>query len=197
MAWIVLGEDKGYIKLVSKNPAKGKRSGLLPKGSYLTIEPEGSNAKFILRVDSSNQSEPYSPSPMIVDMDLSGLYADRKCQNIISAYRVRDISNQTDGLIDFIPPQSLARRSNQQEVDQALGNTDDGPVVFPATIHMGQNQLLVDDDLNFITAKLPEEMFFYQMQVCGKTGSGKTVAMKYLAQYFIEKMGGAVLAINV
>jgi DNA helicase HerA-like ATPase len=35
------------------------------------------------------------------------------------------------------------------------------------------------------------------MQVCGKTGSGKTVATKYLAQYFVEEMNGAVLAINV
>ena len=40
-------------------------------------------------------------------------------------------------------------------------------------------------------------MFFHQMQICGKTGSGKTVAMKYLSQYFVEKMQGAVLAINV
>lgn len=197
MNWIVLGEEKGYIKLISKSPQKGKNTGLLPKGSYLTVESENIETKFILRVDSSYQSEPYSPSPMIVDMDLTGLYADRKCQNIISAYRVHDISNRTDGLIDFIPPQSIARRSNQEEVDIALGNSDKGPIVFPATIHMGKNQLLVDDNMNLITAKLPEEMFFYQMQVCGKTGSGKTVAMKYLAQYFIEHLGGAVLAINV
>lgn len=33
MEWIVLGEDKGRIKLVSK----GSTTGLLPKGSYLTI----------------------------------------------------------------------------------------------------------------------------------------------------------------
>jgi len=197
MAWIVLGEDKGYIKLVSKSSDKKEDIGLLPKGSYLTVEPEESNSKFILRVDSSYQSEPYSPSPMIADMDLSGLKADRKCQNIIFAYRVKDISNRTDGLIDFIPPQSIARRSNQDEVDLALGNTENGPIVFPATIHMGQNKLLIDEKLNFIKAKMPEDIFFYQMQVCGKTGSGKTVAMKYLAQYFIEKMGGAVLAINV
>ena len=58
----------------------------------------------------------------------------------------------------------------------------------------GQNQLLVDDELNYITSKLPEDMFFHQMQICGKTGSGKTVAMKYLAQYFIEKMDGAVIS---
>lgn len=198
MAWIVLGEDnKGYIKLVSKNPEKGKKAGLLPKGSYLTVEPEGVDSKFILRVDSSNQSEPYAPSPMIADMDLSGLYADRKCQNIINAYRVHDISDREDGLIDFIPPQSIARRSNQNEINEALGNKLKGPIVFPATIHMGKNQLLVDDDLNYITAMLPEDMFFYQMQICGKTGSGKTVSMKYLAQYFIEEIRGAVLAINV
>lgn len=197
MKWIVIGEEKGLIKLVSKNPEKGEQAGLLPKGSYLTIEPEGLDSKFILRVDDSNQSEPYSPSPMIADMDLSGLYADRKCQNIIYAYRVHDICNRNDGLIDFIPPQSIARRSNQVEIDQALGNFNEGPVVFPATVHMGKNQLLVDNNLNYITARLPEKLFFYQMQICGKTGSGKTVAMKYLAQYFIEKMGGAVLAINV
>ena len=40
-------------------------------------------------------------------------------------------------------------------------------------------------------------MFFHQIMICGKTGSGKTVAMKYFAQYFIEEMEGAVLAINV
>ncbi len=40
-------------------------------------------------------------------------------------------------------------------------------------------------------------MFFHQIQISGKTGSGKTVAMKYLAQYFVEELHGAVLAINV
>ncbi len=40
-------------------------------------------------------------------------------------------------------------------------------------------------------------MFFHQMMVCGKTGSGKTVALKYLAQYFTETVEGAVLAVNV
>ncbi len=197
MAWIVLKEDKGKIALVSKKPKDGELGGLLPKGSFLTIEPEGMDSKFILRVDDSLQHEPFTPSPMIVDMDLSGLYADKTCQNIIYAYRIKDISNRQDGLIDFIPPQSIARRSNQAEVDIALGNSKNGPFVFPATIHSGVNQLLIDDNKKLITAKLPEEMFFHQMQICGKTGSGKTVAMKYLAQYFIEKLRGAVLAINV
>lgn len=198
MTWIVLGEENGKIKLVSKKPNLGEVPGLLPKGSFLTIESDISDAKFILRVDSSTQFEPFKPSPLVVDMDLNSLFADRKCQNVIHAYRIKEITSRIDGKIDFIHPQTLARRSNQKEVDLALSiNSDSGPSVFPATIHAGQNQLLVDDDLNLITAKLPEEMFFYQMQVCGKTGSGKTVATKFLAQYFVEKLEGAVLAINV
>ncbi len=197
MTWIVLGEEKGKIKLVSKRPEKGELPGLLPKGSYLTVEQDDGGSKFILRVDESSQFEPYKPSPMIIDMDLSGLYEDRKCQNIIYAYRVKDISKRSDGLIDFIAPQLIARRSNQEEINIALSNLEKGPRVLLATIHSGQNQLLVDDNLNFITARLPEDMFFHQIQICGKTGSGKTVATKYLAQYFVEEMEGAVLAINV
>ena len=191
MSWIVIGEDKGLIKLVSRT----KEDGLLPKGSYLTIE--NNQTKSILRVEKSAQSEPYAPAPMIIDMDLTGLIQDQKCQNLIHAYRVMDISNRTDGKIDFIPPQSLARRSDQGEVDQAMGAVDRGPKVFAATVHAGQNQLLLDDDGNYITAKLPESMFYHQMLICGKTGSGKTVATKYLAQYFVEVLEGAVLAINV
>lgn len=198
MSWIVLGEEKGKIKLVSKKPEKCESPGLLPKGSYLTIESEDKKSKFILRVDDSFQFEPFKPSPMIVDMDLSPLYADRKCQNIIHAYRVKDITERLDGKIDFILPQSIARRSNQDEIDIAMGSGKEGPKVFLATIHAGRNQLLVDDKLQFITARLPsKEMFFHQMLICGKTGSGKTVATKYLAQYFVEELNGAVLAINV
>jgi uncharacterized protein len=191
MAWTVIGEKNGMIQLVSKGEIKG----LLPKGAYLTIED--TKTKFILRVDNSQQNEPYSPSPMIVDMDLNTFKQDQKCQNIISAYRVKDISNRQDGLIDYIKPQLIARRSTQEEVDIALGNSKDGIKVFVATLYGGQNHLLVDENQNFITANLDKDMFFHQMLVCGKTGSGKTVATKYLAQHFVEKMGGAVLAINV
>ena len=89
------------------------------------------------------------------------------------------------------------RRSTQEEVNFALGGHEEGPKVFVATIHGGENQLLVDEEKRLISTKLPVDMFFHQMQITGKTGSGKTVAMKYLAQYFVEKMKGAVLAINV
>ncbi|KAA0004708.1 MAG: ATP-binding protein [Thermoplasmata archaeon] len=191
MEWIVLGEEKGKIKLVSKQGV----TGLLPKGSYLTVE-EGEK-KFILRVDNSYQDEPYQPSPMIVDMDLSGLKQDAKCQNIITAYRVRDVTQRTDGLIDYIKPQSVARRSNQEEIDLAMGASNDGPKVFPATVYSSQNKLLTDDQGNLITVRLPVDMFFHQMLVCGKTGTGKTVATKYLAQFFVEELEGAVLAVNV
>ena len=197
MAWIVLGEENGKIKLVSKSHSPNERPGLLPKGSYLTIESKETGSKFILRVDDSNQNEPYRPSPLIVDMDLEGLYGDTKCQNIIYAYRIKDITNRDDGKIDFIPPQALARRSTQEEIDIAFGSSSHGPKVFLATVHSGQNQLLFDENKNFITASLPDEMFFHQMLICGKTGSGKTVAMKYLVQYFIEELQGAVLTINV
>ena len=191
MVWIVLGEKSGKIALVSKNNV----SGLLPKGSYLTIED--GDTKFILRVDNSVQQEPYSPSPMIIDMDLSPLKQDQKCQNIITAYRVKDITNRTDGLIDYIRPQLIARRSNQEEIDLAFGDIKDGPSVLLATVHSNKNQLLSDEEDALITTKLPNDMFYHQMLICGKTGSGKTVATKYLAQYFVEELEGAVLAINV
>lgn len=197
MSWIVLGEEKGKIKLVSKANSENESPGLLPKGSYLTIEHPENDAKFILRVDESIQFEPYNPSPLIIDMDLKGLYGDTKCKNIIYAYRIKDISSRDDGKIDFIPPQSLARRSTQEEINLAFGQENQGPKVFLATVHSGQNQLLTDEHKKFITARLPKEAFFHQMLISGKTGSGKTVAMKYLAQYFLEQMEGAVLTINV
>lgn len=197
MSWIVLGEENGKIKLVSKSHSEKERPGILPKGSYLTIENKETGSKFILRVDASNQNEPYKPSPLIIDMDLEGLYGDTKCQNIIYAYRIKDISTRDDGKVDFIPPQSVARRSTQEEIDIAFGSDLNGPKVFLATIHSGQNQLLIDENKNYITASLPDDMFYHQMLICGKTGSGKTVAMKYLVQYFIEKLKGAVLTINV
>jgi DNA helicase HerA-like ATPase len=192
MKWIVLGESNGKIRLTSKG---GRKNAILPKGSYLTAEYD--NRKFILRVDESRQVEPYSPSPLVVDMDLTGLMADRQCKNEIIAYRVKDTVERDDGLIDFIPPLTEARRSTQEEIDLAMGMVEDGPKVFVATIQSNQNRILKDESGKHITAKLPEDAFFHQMLICGKTGSGKTVAMKYLAQYFCEKLEGAVLAINV
>jgi len=191
MKWIVLGEKKGNIVLVSDK----QTNGILPKGSFLTVQLD--TDKYILRVENSMQYESYSPDPLIIDMDLTPLEADRRCRNLIEAYRICDINYRNDGLVSYIKPQSIARLSNQEEIDFALGNPNKGPKVFIATAQYNQNQLLRDDNGKLITANLPEEMFFHQMLICGKTGSGKTVASKYLAQYFVEVLGGAVLAINV
>ncbi|WP_321417211.1 helicase HerA-like domain-containing protein [uncultured Methanomethylovorans sp.] len=198
MTWIVIGREKDKVKLVSKTTTKA----LLPKGSYLTItEPD--DCKFILRVEDSYQDFPYSPSPMIVDMELEPLKQDQKCQNIVYALPIKDLNERKDGLINFIKPLSTARRSNQEEVNLAMGYEEEnkdmftGPKVFLATIHGTQNQILTDDDGNMLTAYFPKDFFYHQILVCGKTGSGKTVCTKNFAQHFVEKMGGAVLAINV
>lgn len=191
--WIVLGEEKGRIKLVSSS----KMRGILPKGSFLTVESEEN--KHILRVVDSQQNEPYSPAPMLADMDLAPLKQDQKCQNVIHAARVGDIKERKDGLIDFIRPQLLARRSSQSEIDRVLGLRAVGPPVFVATVQGGKNQILRDEKDMSIVVSIPTEVFYHQILICGKTGSGKTVASKYFAQYFVEEMEGygAVLAVNV
>lgn len=191
MNWIVIGEKNGLIQLVSKNQV----SGMLPKGSFLTIE-EG-DSKFVLRVEGSAQLEPYSPSPLVIDMDLSPLVQDRAVKNLINAQRVFSSSHRTDGLIDYIRPQSIARLSDQEEIDSAMGAGVTGPKVFAATVQYEQNQKLKDASGKPVTVSLPTDMFFHQMLICGKTGSGKTVSIKYLSQYFVEEFGGAVLAVNV
>ncbi len=53
MSWIVLNEEKGKIKLISKSSVDG----ILPKGSYLTIN--NGKTKHILRVDDTYQYNPY------------------------------------------------------------------------------------------------------------------------------------------
>lgn len=191
--WTVIGEEKGKIKLVSTN----KINAILPKGSFLTVED--GERKHILVVADSQQYEPYSPSPMLADMDLSPLRQDQKCQNIIYGLRIGDLPERTDGFIDFVRPQLTARRSNQAEIDQAMGLKAIGPALFLATVQAGKNQILRDENGNPIKVCFPPDAFYHQILICGKTGSGKTVASKYLAQYFVEEMKnyGAVLAVNV
>jgi len=192
MSWIVIGREKDKFKFVSKS----SMDALLPKGYFITIDENDCN--FILRVEDSFQDFPYHPSPMIIDMDLSPLIQDQKCQNTILAYPIKDLSSRTDGLINYIRPLVTARRSTQEEVDKAMGGDNStGPKVFLGTIQGTENHILMDENGKFLTASLPDDFFFHQTMICGKTGSGKTVSTKYLAQYFVEQMEGAVLAINV
>ena len=194
--WIVLGEEKGAIRLVSKREIDG----ILPVGSYLTIEDK--ETKFILQVIETKQLESYSPSPLVVDMNLDPAIQDQRTQNVVIARRVADSSNREDGLIDYIRPQMVARRSNQEEIDFAMGDNTDGPAVMLATVFANRNNILRDENGMPMTVKLPRDMFFHQIMICGKTGSGKTVGSKYLAQWFLSAKGdnkpeGAVLAVNV
>ena len=198
MSWIVIGEDKNQrVKLVSSSGTPA----ILPKGSYLTIvEEKTDKALYILRVEDSSTEFPYSPSSFIVDMDIEGLSADRKWQNMISARIVRDLDERDDGLINPVLPRQKARRSNQKEIDLAMefeDNTLKGPKVFLATVHDSKNQILIDENQHYLYTSLNPDFFYHQTLVVGKTGSGKTVATKYLAQYFVEELGGAVLAVNV
>jgi len=201
MKWIVTGPDKdNRVKLISKRGTDG----ILPKGSYLTIIDETDQNKplFILRVEESSIEYPYSPSHTIIDMDLQGIKADLKWQNHISARIVKDINERNDGLVNPISVLSIARRSNQEEINIAMGyekcqSDISGPKVFLATIHDNKNQILVDESQNCLFTYIQPDFIYHQTLVVGKTGSGKTVATKYLAQYFVEKEQGAVLAINV
>ena len=194
--WIVISEKKGIVQLVSKSSML--KPGKLPVGSFLTIE-EDKDTKFIIRVIDSNQHETFSPSPMVVDMDLGDFSADQKCQNIISAVRVKNISNRDDGLVDYIRPQLIARKSTQKEVDNALGvdKYSSGTKIFLTSIQDTENKVLMDDKNIHLSTLIKDDVFFHQMMITGKTGSGKTVAIKYLLQHFVEKMKGAVIAINV
>jgi hypothetical protein len=192
MSWIVFGEDKGRIVLVSKGDVDFN----LPNGSYITIE-EG-KTKFILRVENSAQNFAYSPSPMIADMDLSPLIQDQKCQNVIYATPILEYPERTEGM-SFIRPQTLARLSNQDEINLVF-NSKEGIGVFPATVFARSCRHIHDEKGNYVKIRIPDDVFFHQMIITGRTGSGKTVAMKYMAQYFVENFqerGGAVLAINV
>ena len=197
MTWIVLGEEKNQlIKLASSSGTPG----ILPKGSYLTVLENGTgNPQYILRVEGSSTEFPYSPSSFIVDQDLEGISADLKWQNIIHARVVKDLDERDDGLINPVLPRQKARRSKQEEIELAMehSNVSDGPQVFLATVHDSKNQILIDEEKNYLYTHLDPDFFFHQTLVVGKTGSGKTVSTKYLAQYFVEEMEGAVLAVNV
>lgn len=202
--WIVLGDRSGQVLLTSKSTSN---NGILPRGSFLTIlDGEEKNPLFIIRVEESEQIDLYNPSPLLVDMGYEVQQADRDSKNNIKAYRIYDFSKREDGLIDFIKPLSIARLSTQEEIEIALeSKINFGPSVFPSTIYGTRCQKLIDTNGQLIKIKIPQDFYWHQIQISGKTGSGKTVATKYLAQNFIEnpininsvQKYGCVLAINV
>ena len=130
MAWIVADVEGDKVILVSKQGTDG----ILHQGSYLTIDDDEEEKKFIVRIEGTYQNNPYKPSPLIVDLDLPTLRQDQNCQNIISATRIVEIPDRNDGSSSFIKPQLKARRSNQKEVHYAFGDNKQGIPVFPATV---------------------------------------------------------------
>lgn len=196
---ITLLEEEGKLVLVSTGD---DTPGILHYGSYLTVNDEKLSKKFILRVEESYQSSSFSISPMLVDMDLSPLTQDQRLKNMVKTTRVTEIPPRYDGMSSYIRPLNKARLSNQEEIDYAFGNTSGIPI-FPATAYARNCQILKDENGKAIQVRIPDDVFFHQILITGATGSGKTVAMKYLAQYFVENLKdekglqGAVLAVNV
>jgi len=196
MSWIVIGQSKGLIELKSRK-SEGSQDGILTVGSFLTVENEDS--KVILRVEETHQVDPFGPTPLVVEMDIGGLEQDVKCYNKILARRLKHISKRDDGKYDFIPARSEVRLSNEDEIKIALNTADNGPTIFPATLFSGENNLIQTDNKGFVNIHLNEEMYWHQTVILGKTGSGKTVAIKHLAEHFVNNMEevGCVIALNV
>ncbi|MEN3049717.1 MAG: DUF87 domain-containing protein [Candidatus Methanosuratincola petrocarbonis] len=190
--WIVYRTDSdGNVCLISK----GNSGGILPIGTFLTIE-DGSK-KFVLRVDKSIQEEKYKPSVFIVESNIDLPPQEQICKNIVLAQRVGETLMSDDDVASFIRPGLIARRSTQEEINEALQLEKEGVPVFLATSLFNRATVLKGLNGNLIVAKLPTDFFWHQAIIAGKTGSGKTNALKYLAQYFIEEMNGAVIAVNV
>lgn len=189
--WIVTGTEGDLIKLISSKDVDG----VLPIGSYLTVEDE-KKVKHILVVEKSYQASLFEPSPLIVDAELPLFPQDQECKNIVLAREIRQFPQRRDGLFSFIKPNYTARRTTQQEINEVFTSIDGYPV-FLATSTQNQNSTMKDDSGNLIYVKIPFDSLYLQTMICGQTGSGKTVAMKYLIEQFILHEKGAVLAINV
>jgi Cdc6-like AAA superfamily ATPase len=189
--WIVTGTEGDSIRLVSSKNVDG----MLPVGSYLTIEDE-KNVKHILVVEKSHQTFLFEPSPLIVDAELPQLLQDQECKNVVLAREIYQFPQRSDGLFSYIKPNYKARRTTQQEIDEIFKSKNGYPL-FLATSFRNQNSTMKDDQGNLIYVKIPFDSLYLQTMICGQTGSGKTVAMKYLIEQFLLHERGAVLAINV
>lgn len=197
MSWIVLGEKNGLVEMRSIGSDKSEEDGLLPIGSFLTLNNKSNDSKIVLRVEESIQSDPYSPTPLIAEMNLDGLIQDTKCYNIIKAKRIYHDSKRSDGKYEFIKARSIVERSSNDDIMSALHSSENGPRIFPATLFSGENSLIRGNDNEFLNIRLDDEIFWHQMIICGATGMGKTVAIKYLADHFVNELEGCVIALNV
>ena len=208
--YTVLRQKSGLIEAISHVT---QSDGMLAKGTYLTVQTSGDGEpirKSILKVVESHQHEVYTPSPLIADFELAstsdhGISADNLCKNFIKALRVYDIGDREDGKIDFIRPRSNASTSSIDEIKNALQVQNfKGPKILAATVFGNRNQLLRASN-SPVAIPFPEDFYWYQSQVTGATGSGKTVALKYLATEFAKteftvngkKVKGCVVMINV
>ena len=200
MEMITLKEDNGKIVLVSKG---SDPDGILQYGTHLTIIDEEKGRSFVLRVEESYQVTPYDISPLLSDMDIKPLIQDQGVKNVVKATLIAEIPSREDGKSSIIRPLTKARLSNQGEIDISY-RVSEGVPIFPATAYVRSCQTLRNESGNSIKVNIPEDFFFHQTLITGATGSGKTVAMKYLAQYFAEQLAsydkvfpGSVLAVNV
>ncbi len=189
--WIVTGTEKNLVRVVSSEQVDG----LLPIGSYLTVTDE-TKMKHILYVEESTQKSLFEPSPLIVDAGLPVLSQDQECKNIILAREIRQFPLREDGMYNFIKPNQKAMRTTQDEINEVFHITDGYPL-FLATHYLKQNSILRDDHGKLIHVKVPFDSLYLQTMICGQTGAGKTVAMKYLIEQFLNHEKGAVIAINV
>lgn len=195
--WIVQGEKNGRVELISK---RNSTSGIIPIGTYLTVETP--TARFLLIVSESSQVAVFQPSYLMTDLDLDAFEADRESKNKVLAVRIHDLDLREDGLIDYIKPLSIARLSTSEEIHIGLSSiNNEGPSVFPSTVHNNVVRKLKTLDSDSFSVQIPLTAYWHQIQITGKTGSGKTVASKYLAHHFlnskVDDKYGCVLAINV
>ena len=195
--YIVIEEKNGKYKLISK---RGAISGILPIGSYLTVELNESIV--VLYVVDSGQTEVFTPSYLLADLDLTTYSSDQECKNVVEAIRIHDNSARHDGLIDYIKPQTVARLSTNSEINEAVSSSSNGVSLFPATYYNNKSMKVKTSGGTNAIINIPFDVFWHQIQITGKTGSGKTVASKYLANNFINNKVdgihyGCVLAVNV
>ena len=80
-----LHEKNNRIVLTSVSDDSSGLGGLLPSGSFITVDNSITNdnddRKFVLRVEESEQIALFNPSPLLADLSIDIQEADRECKN--------------------------------------------------------------------------------------------------------------------